>query len=492
MPGNILFVVTNPDRWPLKVPGVDIVAARQYLADARFSQLRRCKVYNLSRSYSYQSLGYYVSLLAEARGHKPIPTASTLQDLKYQSLLRVVSGELEEEIQHSLAPLQSNSFTLSIYFSCNLAKRYRRLSRLLFNLFPVPLLRAQFKRSAGKWSLQSISAIGASDIPDSHRSSVVAFAAEYFSKGSSVSKRKPARYRLAILAGKDPTPPSDEKALRRFSDAAEDLSIATEIIDKDDYGRLEDFDALFIRETTAVNNHTYRFARRAEAEGLVVIDDPISILRCTNKVYLAELLTRHKIPIPRTEYLNEENTEQVLATLGLPCILKQPDSSFSLGVVKVETQREFTASVSQLLEKSDILIAQEFMRTDFDWRIGIIDRKPLYACQYFMARGHWQIYNAAAPDKESADFSGNARTLPVEMVPKRILKTALKAANLIGDGFYGVDVKEVDGKPYLIEINDNPSIDAGVEDKILHRTLYERVMEVFYRRLESKRLTNHS
>jgi glutathione synthase/RimK-type ligase-like ATP-grasp enzyme len=58
-----------------------------------------------------------------------------------------------------------------------------------------------------------------------------------------------------------------------------------ELIEKEDYGRLAEFDALFIRETTGVNHHTYRFARRAEAEGLVVVDDPQSILKCTNKVY---------------------------------------------------------------------------------------------------------------------------------------------------------------------------------------------------------------
>ncbi len=72
------------------------------------------------------------------------------------------------------------------------------------------------------------------------------------------------------------------------------------LITKDEYGRIAEFDALFIRETTAVNHHTYRFSRRALAEGLVVIDDPESIIRCTNKVYLAELFARNRIPHPRT------------------------------------------------------------------------------------------------------------------------------------------------------------------------------------------------
>jgi glutathione synthase/RimK-type ligase-like ATP-grasp enzyme len=73
-----------------------------------------------------------------------------------------------------------------------------------------------------------------------------------------------------------------------------------EYITRADIGRLPEFDALFIRDTTFANHYTYRFSRRATAEGLVVIDDPDSILKCNNKVYLAELLIRHNIPAPRT------------------------------------------------------------------------------------------------------------------------------------------------------------------------------------------------
>ena len=40
----------------------------------------------------------------------------------------------------------------------------------------------------------------------------------------------------------------------------------------------------------------------------------------------------------------------------------------------------------------------------------------------------------------------------------------------------------------LIEVNDNPSIDAGVEDAYLGDDLYRRIMGEFLRRLERKRL----
>jgi glutathione synthase/RimK-type ligase-like ATP-grasp enzyme len=82
---------------------------------------------------------------------------------------------------------------------------------------------------------------------------------------------------------------------------------------------------------------------------------------------------------------------------------------------------------------------------------------------------------------------GKTETLPVELAPRKAVKLALKAANLIGDGLYGVDVKESNGNFYIIEVNDNPNIDSDSEDAILKEDLYNRIMEVFVRRMEQKR-----
>jgi glutathione synthase/RimK-type ligase-like ATP-grasp enzyme len=69
-----------------------------------------------------------------------------------------------------------------------------------------------------------------------------------------------------------------------------------------------------------------------------------------------------------------------------------------------------------------------------------------------------------------------------------VVKLALKATQPIGDGLYGVDLKQVADKPVVIEVNDNPSIDAGVEDAYLGDDLYRRIMQEFLRRMERKRL----
>jgi glutathione synthase/RimK-type ligase-like ATP-grasp enzyme len=480
-----LIIVDNPKSWDFDIPGVDVVAAKTYLMDDMYSKLKRAKVYNLCKSYRYQTTGYYVSLLAAARGHTPIPNILTIQDFKSQTIIRVVSEELQELFQKNFSGLLSDSFTLSIYFGKNLAKRYDKLAARLFNQFQAPFLRAEFLKKDGEWILRTIHPISSSDIPEGHRDFIITVAQEYFKKRSRSVSKKQYAYDLAILVNpKEEFPPSDAKAIQRFIRSAESLGFYTELITREDFSRLNEFDALFIRETTGVNHHTYRFARRAMAEGLVVIDDPESILKCTNKVYLAELLSRHQIPAPETLIISSENAPAAAEKLGFPCILKQPDSSFSQGVVKADNQESYERLTKQLLLKSDLLIVQSFIPTEFDWRIGVLNNKPIYACRYHMARKHWQIYKRTGDGKTQA---GNSDTIPLNDVPKNVLEVALKAASLIGNGLYGVDLKETGGEVYVIEINDNPSIDSGFEDTLLKDQLYDLIMNDIMRRIEESK-----
>lgn len=482
---SVLIVVNNPKDWAFSIPGVDVVAARVYLTEPQYNEKRGLKVFNLARSYRYQSLGYYVSLLAEARGHRPQPDLTTIQDLKLQTIVRAVSDELDQLIQRSLANIQSSEFTLSIYFGRNLAKQYARLSLSLFNLFPAPLLRARFQRQQ-KWQLQNISLISANEVPEAHHDFVTEVAADYFAgKRARRRKRAETRFDLAILHNPDEAmPPSNARALKKFIKAAERVGLAADLIERDDYGHLAEYDALFIRATTHVTHYTYRFARRAAAEGMVVIDDPGSILKCTNKVYLAELLNRHRIATPRSWILHRRNLEQAADEIRLPCVLKQPDSAFSQGVLKARDSDEFFEQVQALLEKSELVIAQEFLPTPFDWRVGVLNGHVLYVCKYYMAGRHWQIVQR---DKSGKTREGKAETLEVEDAPAAVVRTALRAARLIGDGLYGVDLKAIGRRCVVMEINDNPNIDAGVEDAVLGDALYERIMQTFLQRIEVRK-----
>ena len=487
---NVLLIVDNLKRWteiqPGEIPGVEIVASRAYLTDPRFAAMSRALVLNLCRSYKYQSTGYYVSLLAMARGHRPLPTVATMQDLKLTSIRRLAAEQLDTLIDSALGPLKSERFELSIYLGKNLTARYDRLAMALFNLFPAPLLRATFKYGEDGWSLEGLRVIGAAEVPDTHREFIINRVASFIKRGQRTARaRKSARYDIAILHDpEDAMPPSCERALRMFIKGAAHHELEAELITPEDYGRLAEFDALFIRATTAVNHYTYRFARRAEAEGLFVIDDSESILRCTNKVYLAELLEQNGVAAPRSVVFAGDNAHLVAERIGFPCVVKLPDSAFSAGVMKYESQEAFEAALPKLLERSDLLLAQEFAPTAYDWRVGVLGGEPLYVCKYHMAKAHWQIINHAA--KGSASW-GSWETMRVEDAPANVVKTAVKAANLIGRGLYGVDLKILGGRAKVIEVNDNPSIDHKGEDLVLGQELYNTIMGHFLKQLEGMR-----
>ena len=483
---KVLFVVSCPQEWPFEIAGSGTVAAQAYLTDPACSAGIDGQVVNLCRCDRYQGQGYYVSLLAEARGHRPLPDVKTLEDLQSATLVDLLAARLEPLIRRTLKKDDAEFFQLDTYFGRDPSGLHPAVSGQLFDLVRVPLLRAQFGRDGGRWQLTGVIALGPADVPPQQQPFLVAAATDYIDgrRGAGAAASDGKRPALAILHDPDePESPSNPAALERFVDAARGAGMDPEIIDRHAIDRIAEFDALFIRDTTHVNHYTYEFSRAAAAQGLVVIDDPDSILKCTNKVYLNELMVRHRVPVPRTLIVHPRNVDQVARTLGLPCILKQPDGAFSLGVRKIETEDALRRHAEELLAHSELIIAQQFVPTTFDWRVGVLDRRPLFVCQYFMAPGHWQVIKRETERR----VEGRTVTLAVGDTPEIVLRTALRAANLIGDGLYGVDLKQVGSRCCLIEVNDNPNIDAGNEDEVLKDALYREVMWLFARRIRERR-----
>jgi len=476
-----LIIVENPDNWKFNLEDAEVVTPSAYISGDDYKDSKGLKVINLCKSYQYQSMGYYVSLLAEARKHKVLPGVTTIQDLRFPSILREDSQDFDDLIQSSFKGVTTDKVEFDIYFGITQEEDLHPLAKQLFQYIQAPCLIATFTKRS-KWVLQSIKPISLGEVPEEDKPLLRMAAERYLRRKRDVRPDKK-KYDLAILVDPtDPNPPSDEKAIQKFIKAGDQAGFNVELITKDDFEELIQYDALFIRETTFVNHHTFRFAKKAQSLGLSVIDDPESILKCTNKVYLNELLTANKILTPKSYVVGKENQKSLPEKLPYPFILKQPDGAFSKGVFKIKDADEYKQVCNTMFQKSELLIAQEFLPTAFDWRVGIIDGKPLYVCKYFMASEHWQIVNW---NSEKQDQEGKVEPIAVDQAPSGLIRTALKATSLIGKSLYGVDMKEVDGKFYVIEINDNPNIDSGMEDKILKDKLYATIMDVFLNKIKA-------
>ncbi len=508
---------------------VPIVAADAYLAGDGQTVDEGLTVINLCRSFQYLSRGYYVSLVGEARHHRMIPSIETVQAITdpfvyFRALQEAGLETIEYRIArggHRLLPRlivpepqpdpkgESSPEPLMTAGGGDAPPRYeraprtyreitsilgrttdpefRRIASAIFKVYPVPLLRIRLYWDPDEESWQ-VGQIYPAAL-DTLAADEVGLLRNEVGKGRlrrrtpEVPETRP--FRIACLFDEgDPYAPSDEATLERFERAAERHDALFEVVGRADLTTLSEYDALFIRTVTAIDHYSFTFSRTAESLDIPVIDDPRSIMRCSNKVFLHELFQKHGLPTPRTAIISRRTPPDEVADLGFPIILKLPDGTFSHAVKKAATIEEMESIGKEMFRRSPLLIAQEFTPTAFDWRVGVLDGKLLFAAKYHMVKDHWQIVGRW---KTGRTRYGRVEAVPLTDLPSGVSALALEAATLIGDGLYGVDLKETDAGPVVIEVNDNPNIMEGDEDAVERERVYEAIITTLLSRIRTPR-----
>lgn len=480
------IVVVDSDHHQLDGEGLMVISFKHYLADYPKANEPKTRVINLCDTEHYLSRGYYCSLLAEAREHRVLPGVGTINDLRH------ISGQGPSNLAFN-APANlselveaDNPFELFIFFGWVEQDSWKKQARHLFDTYPAPILYCRIKQDSAGMLLH---------LEHYAYSKLTALQQQQFIQRlrlftELVWRKRPShrrqRWDMAILINPDEiNPPSDHEAIKRFIKAAAKVGINAETITAHQSSQIAQYDALFIRETTAIDHHTYYLSRKSEQEGLVVIDDSTSILRCCNKIFLHDAFSYKGVPSPKTKVITDcakDDLDIIEQEFDYPLVLKMPEGSFSIGVFKINNRKELVQKLTELLNATSLILAQEYLYTDFDWRIGVLNGRAIYACRYHMANNHWQIYN----HNSRRYFSGDSETLPTFEVPKVVLDAALKACAIIGRGLYGVDIKQKENHVYVIEVNDNPSIEHKVEDLYLGNELYMLIMSEFVNRLENR------
>ena len=254
-------------------------------------------------------------------------------------------------------------------------------------------------------------------------------------------------------------------ALIRCRDVAEGMGHHVDFIFPVDINKIPRMDALFIRARTDPMNVTYVAARMAGFHGIPVIDDPQSIQICSDKINMYSHLIKKSISLPKTIFFSKndlmvERVTQMFDELGSPLILKEPSTSFSLRVEKVNDIAGFFRVARRFIKLSDWIVVQQFIQSRYDWRVGVLDGKLLYVCKYTIPSDTFKI---------QASVNGHlvycgVESVTSDKVPPQVIRLGIDAANAIGRGLYGVDIKNTNGDAYVIEVNDNPSIESGEDD----------------------------
>src|SRR5436190_1198733 len=285
-----VILVDTPKDFPNADTPHKVITTKDYLARSNLFQGTRPKIINLSRSFAYQTRGYYCSLLAEARGHRVIPSVETMVDLGARQLYAQAVPELDDTLAKCIAAADDKTtpHRILVFFGEVEDHRFDRFGRLLFDWFRCPVLevtvenggRPQIKRLAAV----SVTKLSASELQFFHSALHEHTRREWRSK----KDRAAPRYSFAVL-----------------------------------------------------------FDQNENLPPTVIIGGPHDLTRAADE-------------------------------LGFPMVLKVPDSSFSRGVKKVEGPNDLDALAKEWLKETDLLLAQAFMPTSFDWRVGVLGGKALF------------------------------------------------------------------------------------------------------------------
>jgi hypothetical protein len=195
---NVCFVVNHARDWPFAIEGVRVITAREYITDPAFSEQQPARIVNLCRTDRYQGRGYYVSLLAEARGHRVMPEVKTLGDLQSQQLDRLLGNGFDDALQRALAANDDAQWTIEAWFGRDPERHNDALAQQLFAATRIPLARATFARESGRWRLREIGIVNPRDVPARKHARLVEIAAEFVRRGNRQHARVAPRESPAI------------------------------------------------------------------------------------------------------------------------------------------------------------------------------------------------------------------------------------------------------------------------------------------------------
>ena len=254
-------------------------------------------------------------------------------------------------------------------------------------------------------------------------------------------------------------------ALVKCRDTAESMGHTVEFIFPVDIKKIPRLDALFIRADTDPMNTTYVAARMAEMYGVPVIDDPTTIRICADKINMYMHLQNKNVSMPKTRFLRKKELDELQARklfeeLGSPLVLKEPSTSFSVRVETVSEVEELLKVARRFFKREDGIVVKEYIESGFDWRVGVINGQLLYACRYIIPSETFKIQASVNGHIVYCDVE----SVPAYQVPPEVIDLGKQAAAAIGKGLYGVDIKESNGKLYVIEVNDNPSLEGGEDE----------------------------
>lgn len=221
--------------------------------------------------------------------------------------------------------------------------------------------------------------------------------------------------------------------------------------------KVSDYDVIIPRTSMFNVNLEAALIKQFELMGVPLINRYYPIIQAKDKLRTLQILTHHKIPVPKTivvrrfEYLDKA----IKKVGGCPVILKTPYGSFGKGVAIVESRRALISGMDLIWRDSrhSIMLIQEYVAEaeGKDIRVFVVGGKILTAMEREAADGDF---------RSNLKAGGEGRVVKLGLKERKL---ALEAAEALKLQVAGVDLLQSKRGPVIMEVNCNPGLEGITE-----------------------------
>ncbi len=218
--------------------------------------------------------------------------------------------------------------------------------------------------------------------------------------------------------------------------------------------QLSHYDAVLPRIGASITYYGTAVVRQFQEMGVFCANSAHGILNSRDKLRSLQILSRHHIGIPKTNFVNHK--KDVLPAIqrvgGAPVIIKLIEGTQGIGVLLAESTKSAEAIIELLQSQKQNVLVQKFVAESKgkDIRALVVGDRVVAAMRR-VAQGQ--------EFRSNVHRGGIAE--PVEL-DEQYRETAVRAAQILGLQVAGVDMLEGADGPQIMEVNSSPGLE-GIE-----------------------------
>lgn len=221
--------------------------------------------------------------------------------------------------------------------------------------------------------------------------------------------------------------------------------------------KLENVNVLIVRANPSGKNLEFRSSiiKQFEVIGIPVINNALAVMYAKNKMKTLQLLTRKKVPIPKTYVVfHSQYIDDVIEGIGkFPVIIKSVSGSHGKGVSIVESKRALISIIDMITRENaaEPVIVQEYVKESKgkDIRVFIVGKNIVGVME--------RIATKRGEFRSNFHLGGRVR---IATLTKQEVEIAFAAVNACGLDVAGVDIIRTKVGPKVLEVNANPGLEG--------------------------------